>query len=798
MQDVLNKKRVGLLLYLYERYFVRGSQSLPTAGTSLSSSVRLYFVRVMTSLLTRSVDMNQPTRPSLITAFFKSPPHTAEKENGDWSDSVIEDHGCPVISNMIEGASSTEVTNDGESSRCSLAEGDISCDGKEAFAVNLFGLLSHPVGSQKPIQSHHDCNNPLPNPTTNGLPPVLENGNDPQSTGGSGTKQGSLVWDATTGKLSLTPAATPPSSASDTVCNGTELIVSVQRCCLVQVPGLQERGGEMELGSQVTIDSGTCSDVEVTYSVDPSHNLDESCVIVAASSPPPPSVKVPSLPSPQPHSSSLTGPWAKIFSKPNRPRAVPRDPASDPASDSERCSVPVSRIRSPVRSPKRQHSASHSPRSRAGSRSPRTHHSPARSSSLRSPHKGAPASPLRAAVKARKLTFHPPVAKKAKLESDCAPFAGLVHVRQDTSKESLWGLPPTKPIFTFRPISPTILPAVPAGLSLKSCVELSEERPSTWSPLLPIAPDERDNLLKTLSDAHPQERVHDIFQRYCRIRDGVNTILTTPLPSQQNYRVKQSHRNPLICSIHILNHLNRAVEVDVAAYMDKTDRRKSLRLRRKRSSSATGDCEMTTETRKKGQVNSNKRSKVLGEEVSNADKGRGEKEQLTDLWSEAYRPQSKDEMIGNKMKIQQLHDWLQRWRNKTSSRQNPSDEVSKLVDKRRWRRKLSDIQSRSSRENSPIPEWVHREDDDFISLTHLRRRKRVVLRGHSSESEEEEGCCEGVEGEGVSSVVVLCGPVGSGKTAAVYACAAELGFKVQQDNPHNYTLTHCILHLVGF
>lgn len=733
--------------------------------------------------------MNQPSRSPLITAFFKSPPHPAE-ENGDCSDLVLEDRDCsrcPVIPPIIEGISSAEVTNDGENSRCSLAEGDMSSDNVEMvgsdnvgiFSVNLSSLLSHPVGPRPLLEDTRvRRTHSSPPPPTNGLPSVLENGNDPQSTRGSGMRQGSLVWDTSTGKLGLKPVATPTTS-SETVGGEGELVVSVNRCHLVQVPGVQEKGGSR---SQAVPDTGsdTSSDVEVTLSLDPP-DLDESCVIVSppppvppppAPPPPAPPVKTTSLPS-HPTSTSLTGPWAKIFGHSSRPRVGP----STPVSDGVICSVAVPRTRSPIRSPKRHRSSSRSPRSRGGSQSPHTHRSPVRSSPLCSPHKGTstPASPLRAAVKARKLSFHPPTTKKSKLECDHAPFAGLIHVRQEGSSDPFWTLSPTKPLFNFRPISSAALPASP-GPSLRSCLELlgERERPGTCHPLLPIAPDQRDSVLKTLIEAHPQEKVQHIFQRYRQIREGINTAPTS-LPSQQQ---KPSHRNPLVCSIHVTNHVNRVIEVDAAAYNDRTGRRKSLRLRRKRSSSLIGDCEVVTETRKKRRVNISTRPEVAGEVADHHEERKGKS--VTDLWSEVYRPQRRDEMIGNKMKVQQLHDWLQRWGKKKSSRQNLSDEVSKH-DKRKWRRKLSDVGSRGSRENSPLPEWVHRdEDDDFVSVAHLRRKKRVVLGFDSSESEEEEerGECEGEEGEEVASVMLLCGPVGSGKTAAVYACAAELGFKV--------------------
>lgn len=578
-----------------------------------------------------------------------------------------------------------------------------------------------------------------------------------------------------------------------------EFMVRVKRCHLYRVPG-----------------SEPDTDVEVTHCVEPADcgngvDLDDSVVVVAATSPPRQPlalVKSASLPSPcagsTATSSSLSGAWAKIFSHPARQKATGCKPAGGgdvTTSNTVSCSAAVSVSASPARSPKRRRrSASCSPQRRAVPRSPRAHRSPRKGSPLHSPRKGgsAPASPLKDSFKARKLlTFPPPLAKRRKVECDCAPFSGLVHVRQENSTEPLWTLTLGQPIFSVRN-SATSLPGAQTVFSLKSCVEVAPPeqsgQPSGHSPLLPIAPDQRDGVLKLLTDTHPHVRVRHIFQRYCRIKEGGDPKYQAfTAHQQQENRIERRHRKPLVCSIHVLNHKNRAVAVDVSAYAGKSGRRRSLRLTRKRRASLTsGSTPAELQARrKKRRMNTNSRSRApdrLTEECAADDRERGERREsalVTDLWTEVYRPQSSSEVIGNKVGVQQMHGWLQTWKNKCSGIPNASDHASiKKIDRKGWRKKkrsdMNENQSRSSRENSPTPEWARREGgEDFLSLTHLRRRKRIVLGGCSSDSEEqEEGGCEGVEGEGVSSVLLLCGPEGSGKTAAVYACAAELGLKV--------------------
>ncbi|CAN0025222.1 unnamed protein product [Lampetra planeri] len=101
------------------------------------------------------------------------------------------------------------------------------------------------------------------------------------------------------------------------------------------------------------------------------------------------------------------------------------------------------------------------------------------------------------------------------------------------------------------------------------------------------------------------------------------------------------------------------------------------------------------------------------------------------LWTEKYQPRSKDDIIGNSAAVRKLHGWLKEWK----SHANREAE-------RASRREKTESQSESG-------------DDE------------------SSSSEDEDSLCHGM---------LLTGPPGVGKTAAVYACAQELGFKVFEVN----------------
>ena len=158
----------------------------------------------------------------------------------------------------------------------------------------------------------------------------------------------------------------------------------------------------------------------------------------------------------------------------------------------------------------------------------------------------------------------------------------------------------------------------------------------------------------------------------------------------------------------------------------------------------------------------------------------------SELWTEIYRPQKASEVIGNGTQVKQLSGWLREWKARCAPQResvNMSESGGRNSSRKRGGGGGGGGASRvsCSREGgnklSSVPLWVSEEDGDFVSLTHLRRRRSV--RGprfpDSSDTDEESSGGE----EGACPVTILCGDHGSGKTAAVYACAQELGYKVR-------------------
>ncbi|NXM40180.1 ATAD5 protein, partial [Gymnorhina tibicen] len=112
-----------------------------------------------------------------------------------------------------------------------------------------------------------------------------------------------------------------------------------------------------------------------------------------------------------------------------------------------------------------------------------------------------------------------------------------------------------------------------------------------------------------------------------------------------------------------------------------------------------------------------------------------EKEDM--LWTEKYQPQDSSELVGNKKEIERLHSWLKEWKKRAD-----------LEEKRNQRREKED-----------------KEQEDSLSSLDFKDSK--------SDNEEEVTLC---------NTVLITGPPGVGKTAAVYACAQELGFKIFEVN----------------
>nr|WKN12656.1 Atad5b [Haplophryne mollis] len=108
------------------------------------------------------------------------------------------------------------------------------------------------------------------------------------------------------------------------------------------------------------------------------------------------------------------------------------------------------------------------------------------------------------------------------------------------------------------------------------------------------------------------------------------------------------------------------------------------------------------------------------------------------LWTDKYSPQHSSEVVGNSASVIKLQSWLKKWKLRAVK-----DERSK-------------VEERKQEENSK-DSW---DCGDF--------------QGEAGEEEDRE--------EPLCNAMLITGPPGVGKTASVYACSQELGFKVFEVN----------------
>lgn len=132
----------------------------------------------------------------------------------------------------------------------------------------------------------------------------------------------------------------------------------------------------------------------------------------------------------------------------------------------------------------------------------------------------------------------------------------------------------------------------------------------------------------------------------------------------------------------------------------------------------------------------------------------------THLWNDFYRPNNTSDIIGNERSVIQVRDWLLKWKTRSINSNNKEVAIEGGAEKRD----------------------KGQDGDGGSDFKASRRRKRVLRSISLDESFNSSICSDDSHDNEVGVALLLCGPGGCGKTATVYTCANELGYKVLEIN----------------
>ncbi|XP_073902511.1 ATPase family AAA domain-containing protein 5 isoform X2 [Castor canadensis] len=356
------------------------------------------------------------------------------------------------------------------------------------------------------------------------------------------------------------------------------------------------------------------------------------------------------------------------------------------------------------------------------------------------------------------------IAKKAAVldvyNAASTSFQTVVHVQQKDDGCWLWHLkPPSCPLLTkFKELNTKVLDlskcvialgefsTLNSNLKSNSAVEFTRTRKDFTKEV-------RNILLEEIGWSNPdfslgryfplllQKRLeHQVLYEYhskqgsLHLEPDVNQKETKRKRVEtENQKAKRKKTNECSVSPEKINGKSEELHKKNASFGIKLDSSKGIfsRTSRKKLTALSTRCKGKTEAVKDNDVLKTDDDKESAAETpSISDSGTEDM-----LWTEKYQPQNASELIGNELAIKKLHSWLKDWKRRTEL-----EERQNLKGKR------------------------DEKQEDFSDS--------VDFQGNSDDEEESRLC----------NTVLITGPTGVGKTAAVYACAQELGFKIFEVN----------------
>lgn len=160
-------------------------------------------------------------------------------------------------------------------------------------------------------------------------------------------------------------------------------------------------------------------------------------------------------------------------------------------------------------------------------------------------------------------------------------------------------------------------------------------------------------------------------------------------------------------------------------------------------------------------------------------------------WAQKYAPKAAVEVLQHGKEVFLLRDWLQALKVQAV---DTGDLKSKPVKggppkKKRKKNKTDDFIVDSDEEANEMDEVSDPEEEDWSP--DRRGGKRTVIRAGDAHAKDSKGALR------LTNTVVISGPHGCGKTAAVYAIAKELDFEVFEINPGSRRSGKDVLDKIG-
>lgn len=160
-------------------------------------------------------------------------------------------------------------------------------------------------------------------------------------------------------------------------------------------------------------------------------------------------------------------------------------------------------------------------------------------------------------------------------------------------------------------------------------------------------------------------------------------------------------------------------------------------------------------------------------------------------WAQKYAPKAAVEVLQHGKEVFLLRDWLQALKVQAVDTGDPKSKPVKggPPKKKRKKNKTDDFIVDSDEEANEMDEVSDPEEEDWSP--DRRGGKRTVIRAGDAHAKDPKGAPR------LTNTVVISGPHGCGKTAAVYAIAKELDFEVFEINPGSRRSGKDVLDKIG-